>query len=247
MASISGLAPCPECGHLNLGEVCSECGFSFKRELIFWGSPPAPKLVIVRPTTPSPLGDQSPQTTTSYRQASPQASGTAEVKATVIADVPTHFQTFAIRYLKFRAQAFIADVGPYVRVAWNGGASSTWPGFPTHPGTRFGWTVGPDSAESPAINDDPTIGTGLGTNGVGGDVAAVGFVLERDQSWVGDSRPQFFVGTGQITLQPNGQPWSWASVNALTDVALRYSWSGASPAIDTADLDVAELWIEVHG
>lgn len=146
MASISGLAPCPECGHLNLGEVCSECGFSFKRELIFWGAPPGGLSTILRPTTPNTLGDQDRSTAESANVVGP-ASGTLTATASVIADVSPG-TIGAIKYLIFHAR------GSHDEGRFTGAGVMT-----DVTASRFRWTVGFNSASATrnafTFSDDP--------------------------------------------------------------------------------------------
>lgn len=202
----------------------------------------------IRPTTPAALGDQDASTEVSYRQATPEATGVAEVKATVMSDVPPEQQFPAIAHVVFHALAYIVDIGPYARAFV--GNPITWPGYPAHPNTRMAWKVGVDEAQSPLINDDPAIGTGLVSDGIGGFMPGTGFVLTHDADGFdpGDGvSTEATLHTADIATQPNGSPWTWAALNSLTDVCVRWSWAGASPAFDFADLDVSEMWVEVFG
>jgi hypothetical protein len=53
--------------------------------------------------------------------------------------------------------------------------------------------------------------------------------------------------TGFITKQPNGNPWTWAAVNALTNVRVNVEYNIPGPAIELLHLNVSEVWVEVYG
>lgn len=206
--------------------------------------PTTQNFLSVRATAPANLGDANAATETLYRNSTPPTSGTAEVKATAMADVPPEQQFSAISHVVFRAIAHINDIGPYARMT---GPASNWPGGA--PNTRIAWKVGAAEAEAALVNDDPAIGTGIVGDPLGGPpIPAVGFVLRRfpDAMESGDALAlDFNCRTAPILVQPNGSPWTWAAINALVDVAIRYSWSGASPA--AADLDGQEVLLDIYG
>ena len=197
----------------------------------------------IRATNPASLGDGQAHTYVNRTAipALPNATGRVEVKATAMADVPAEQQFPSISHVVFRCMAWIFDVGP----SHNSSGHTSWPGWPTHPGTRMAWSVSALEAESPLINDDPTIGVGQADG-----VEAAGFCIVKDADGFDPedgTAPFHFLHTANILTQPNGNPWTWAAINALADVCVRWSWAGASPAIQFADLSVAEIWVEVYG
>lgn len=194
-------------------------------------------LDVLRPTTPATLGDQKPNTQAQFILGSPAASGTAEVKATVIEDIGPD-SIGHIPYVVFHAIAYIEMGDPIIPGGtgpFAGMVASNWPGAPN---TRMSWKVGGVEGQAVLINDDPSIGAGT---------PAAGFVLIPFQGPMnpGDlSLAKMFLRTAKVFTQPDGTPWTMQAVNDLTDMAVRYDWSGASPDRIYANLDVQEMWME---
>lgn len=187
---------------------------------------PAAVLVVnptlIRATAPANLGDADSSTIvrTATGGGDPPANpagGTIEVKATTMANVDLS-GLGAIDHVVFRAIAWRAD---------NAGTA------PFHTNFRMGWKVAADTAEA-AITNDAAAGIPSGTP----------FYEDADGIDPGDQvDARYFVSTGAIATQPNGQPWDQAALDALVDVAVRYDYAAG---VDFSELEVAEIWCEVY-
>lgn len=50
-----------------------------------------------------------------------------------------------------------------------------------------------------------------------------------------------------IPLQPNGQPWTWAAINALEDLKLEMEWDASTPADGRVRFNANRCIVEVFG
>lgn len=176
---------------------------------------------VIRATAPANLGDADSSTYVQDQVTSGTANpagGTIEVKATAMADVDLS-SIGAIDHVVFRGIGWRFD---------NAGTA------PFHINFRMGWKVGATSA-SAGITNDAGAGSPAGTP----------FRLDADGVDPGDDvGPSYFFSTAPVTTQPNGQPWDQAALNALVDVAVRYDYAAG---VEWAELEVAEIWVEVFG
>lgn len=186
--------------------------------------------VSMRATTPANLGDADASTetarTTTTALGPASAPGSAVTEATVMADPSIPFAG-SISHVVFRCLAYVVDVGP----RWGG----SWG---IAPNSRMRWTVGTDSAESALINDDPAVGGGTPS-------AGLVFHLEADGFDPGDFVPlDAFLHTANIATQPNGQPWTLAALQQLSNVKVMYDYPANT---EFADLNVCEIWADIYG
>lgn len=179
------------------------------------------EFVTIRPTSPSSLGDGDGSTNVNA-QVTPftfnPAGGTIRVTAATISD-PLIDPATVIDHLVFRASAFRAD---------NRG------GPPNHLNFRMEWTVGANSSSHVITNEGGDVGDPSGTPFTGGEA------MDPGDAWP----PYRFVTTGPIATQPNGQPWDYAAVCALTNVSVAYDYAAG---VEWAEVTVEEIIIEVYG
>jgi hypothetical protein len=172
--------------------------------------------IVIRATAPANLGDADATTFTGG--GAPGGGGVCEVKATTMADVDLS-AVGAIEHVIFRAIAFFTE------------PSEMPPTGITN--VRMAWSVGASSSGAVVSNEsaDPLYAT---------------FPIRPDDDAIDVGDPvdaTYYVHTGPITTQPNGQPWDQASLNGLINVALRADCTAGS----TFDLQVSEIMVEVYG
>jgi hypothetical protein len=177
---------------------------------------------VVVPVTPANMGDADASTSTvTGKNPGGASAGDLENVATVVSDIPPGIMVDDISHVIVRAACWYQEPASIPPEHW------------TAP--RIIYTVDGVTATQTVTNDGVALDAGL---------ASWPIHRQPDGLSPGDvADDRFWIRTGEIATQPNGDPWTVDAIAALTNLGLRVTWNDAAAFMELA---VAEVVVEVY-